>query len=255
MPSNANDFVPWGLDLIRCDQVSVQYGPFTALQNFSLSLAPGSCSVLIGPNGAGKSTCLKLLTGLEPESSGTLSVLGQRPRSAPRSWRKDIGVLPEHLGLLEALTIEEHLHLTGRVYGLSKAGFRQRSEELLTLLGLAPARHSFASASSYGMRKKTALAMALLPAPKLLILDEPFEGLDPASCETVLTLLNRCKSAGHGIIASSHMLMHVERLASEVLLLDRGHTVWRSASLDEGALRRHYLDIVKATPLPPLNWL
>jgi ABC-2 type transport system ATP-binding protein len=96
------------------------------------------------------------------------------------------------------------------------------------------------------MRKKTALALAVLHAPKVLILDEPFEGLDPASCETVLELLNLLKQRGAGLIVSSHMLMHVERLADEVLLLDGGRVVWRSEAKAEGELRAHYL--------PELGW-
>jgi ABC-2 type transport system ATP-binding protein len=240
--------------IVNCRGLGVDYGGFTALRGFDLSLPAGKVAVLIGPNGAGKSTCIKVLTGLESESTGTVTVLGQRPRSAPRSWRAGLGVLPEHLGLFDALSIEEHLTLSGQLYGLTPAETARRSAELLALLGLADSRTRFASACSYGMRKKTALALALLHAPRLLILDEPFEGLDPASCETVLSLLHHLKSQGTALILSSHMLMHVERLADEVLLLNQGSVVWRSAAVSEGELRSHYLDVVKANPLPALEW-
>jgi ABC-2 type transport system ATP-binding protein len=208
----------------------------------------------VGPNGAGKSTALKILSGLESESHGTVRVLGERPRSAPRAWRSRIGVLPENLGLFDALSIEEHLRLSGQMYSLPAAASAQRSKELLEILGLSALSSRFAATCSYGMRKKTALALALLHAPKVLLLDEPFEGLDPASCETVLLLLQRAMAAGVGLVVSSHMLMHVERLATEVILLSHGAAVWRSNDPAQG-LREQYLQVVRPAPLPSLDWL
>jgi len=238
--------------LLTCRSLAVHYGDFLALADFDLDLAPGQAAVLVGPNGAGKSSCLKVLSGLESESSGQVQVLGHRPLSAPRSWRAGLGVMPEHLGLFDALSIEEHLRLAASLHHIPDPA--PRIEEILALLGLASSRTRFAATCSYGMRKKTALALALLHAPRLLILDEPFEGLDPASCETVLALLNALKQRGAGLIVSSHMLMHVERLADEVLLLDAGRVVWRSVARSEGELRSHYLDVVKAQSLPALEW-
>jgi len=241
--------------VIECLGLGVNYGDFSALRDFDLQLPPGRAAVLVGPNGAGKSSCLKVLAGLESESSGRVEVLGHRPKSAPRGWRAQMGVMPEHLGLFDALSIEEHLQLSAGLYGIDKAEAGRRIGELLDLLGLVEGKMRFAAACSYGMRKKTALALAILHAPKVLILDEPFEGLDPASCETVLALLNALKLRGTSLIVSSHMLMHVERLADEVLLLDGGVVVWRSEAKAEGELRAHYLDVVKAKDLPALEWM
>ncbi len=241
--------------VIECQGLGVNYGDFSALRDFDLHLPEGRAAVLVGPNGAGKSSCLKVLAGLESESAGRVEVLGHRPKSAPRQWRAQMGVMPEHLGLFDALSIEEHLSLSAGLYGIAMAETGRRSAELLNLLGLAEGKTRFAAACSYGMRKKTALALAILHAPKLLILDEPFEGLDPASCETVLALLNALKLRGTSLIVSSHMLMHVERLADEVLLLDGGVVVWRSAARAEGELRAHYLEVVKAKELPALEWI
>lgn len=241
--------------IVACNRLGVRYGEFQALREFDLELEAGKAAVLVGPNGAGKSTCLKVLAGLEAESEGIVKVLGHRPKSAPREWRATMGVMPEHLGLFDALSIEEHLALSGELYGLSRAETAKRGAELLEVLGLSDGKSRFAAACSYGMRKKTALALALLHAPKLAILDEPFEGLDPASCETVLALLNLLKARGMGLIVSSHMLMHVERLADEVVLLDGGGVAWRSTVKSEGELRQHYLEVVKARPLPELGWV
>jgi ABC-2 type transport system ATP-binding protein len=242
-------------NVIECQGLGVNYGEFSALRDFDLRLTEGRAAVLVGPNGAGKSSCLKVLAGLESESVGRVEVLGQRPKSAARQWRAQMGVMPEHLGLFDALSIEEHLKLSAGLYGIEKAETGRRSAELLELLGLAEGKTRFAAACSYGMRKKTALALAILHAPRVLILDEPFEGLDPASCETVLALLIALKRRGTSLIVSSHMLMHVERLADEVLLLDGGLVVWRSAAKAEGELRAHYLDVVKAKELPALEWI
>lgn len=239
--------------VIACQGLGVKYGEVEALRGFDLELGEGRAAVLVGPNGAGKSTCLKVLAGLETETVGSVSVMGERPRIAGRAWRGLLGVMPEHLGLFDALSIEEHLRLSGDLYGIAAPA--QRIEDLLELLGLAEGRGRFAAACSYGMKKKTALALAVLHAPKLLILDEPFEGLDPASCETVLGLLNALKARGVAMVVSSHMLMHVERLADEVLLLDGGGVVWRSAAVAEGVLRAHYLDVVKAKALPAMEWV
>jgi len=242
-------------NLVECRGVAIRYGDLRALEDFDLTLPPGKACALIGPNGAGKSTVLKLLAGLETESAGSLLVNGKRPQDAGQAWKRDIGLLPENLALFDALTVAEHLELSGELYGLSRNETSMRTEELLTLLSLGEGRDRFAAACSYGMRKKTAFAMALLHAPKLLLLDEPFEGLDPASCESVLAVLLRAKSGGMGILVSSHMLMHVERLADEVVLLDRGRATWRGATVTEGGLQEHYLRLIAAAPLPPMAWL
>jgi len=101
--------------IVDCRMLSVSYGTFVALEGFSLELVPGRAAVLVGPNGAGKSTCLRVLSGLESESGGAVSVLGQRPQSASRAWRREVGVMPEHLGLFDALSIEEHLRLGAKL--------------------------------------------------------------------------------------------------------------------------------------------
>ena len=115
--------------VIECQGLGVNYGDFSALRDFDLQLPTGRAAVLVGPNGAGKSSCLKVLAGLESESFGRVEVLGQRPKSAPRSWRAQMGVMPEHLGLFDALSIEEHLHLSAGLYGIEKAEAGRRIAE------------------------------------------------------------------------------------------------------------------------------
>jgi ABC-2 type transport system ATP-binding protein len=108
------------VNLIQCAGVGIRYGEVQALQDFDLTLAAGKACALIGPNGAGKSTALKLLAGLERESSGSIAVNGSRPTDASREWKRNIGLLPEHLALFDALTIAEHMELSSDLYGLAR---------------------------------------------------------------------------------------------------------------------------------------
>jgi ABC-2 type transport system ATP-binding protein len=235
--------------------VSVRFGGFVALDSFDLSLQPGCAAALIGPNGAGKSTFLKVAAGLEAESSGSLNVLGERPKSATRTWKRHLGVLPEDASLFDALSLEEHCSLSGELYRLPRAETAQRCQELFSLLGIWEDRHRYAAAASFGMRKKTALALALLHNPRLLILDEPFEGLDPASCEIALAILQRSKASGASILFSSHLLHIVERLADEAILLERGRVSWRGAPRANGELQQSYLRSIAPAELTGLDWI
>ena len=130
-----------------------------------------------------------MLTGLLAPTSGEVLVCGLNVAQDPLAVKRRIGVLPEDLGLFDDLTVEEHLLLTGRIYGLSRETARARVEQLLSALSLAHGRDTFAGHCSHGMRKKTAFAMALLPNPEVLFLDEPFEAIDPVTSKTMRDLL------------------------------------------------------------------
>src|SRR4030095_12051370 len=159
--------------MISCRSLTMRYGNFCALESLNLDVQVGEICALLGPNGAGKSTTLKLLAGLQKPTSGSVTVSGLNPQDA----KQDIGVMPENLGLFEELTIEEHLLLTVDIYTAPKT----RINQLLRVLSLQEGRDTFASQCSHGMRKKTAFAMALLHKPRVLLLDEPFEAVDPVS--------------------------------------------------------------------------
>jgi ABC-2 type transport system ATP-binding protein len=143
---------------------------------------------MLGPNGAGKSTALKLMAGLQEPTSGSVTIAGLRPRYSKQA----IGVMPENLGLFEDLTVEEHLLLTADIYDAPKA----RIGQLLRVLNLEKGRDTFASQCSHGVRKKTAFAMALLHNPLVLLLDEPFEAVDPVSARVMFELLREAAQNG-----------------------------------------------------------
>lgn len=196
----------------------------------TIDVPQGAIWALLGPNGAGKSTTLKMLSGLLPSTTGTAVVDGRDVSNAGPEFKRSIGVLPEGLALFDDLTIEEHLELTGGVYGLSREKTQQRTEELLSRLDLLDGRRRFARTCSFGMRKKTALAMALLPQPRVLLLDEPFETVDPVAAIEIRKLLTEISTRGTTILISSHMLSVVERVAQHFLIMRAGMIVWQSAA-------------------------
>jgi ABC-2 type transport system ATP-binding protein len=165
--------------LISCKNLTRRFGDFVAVVNVSFEVPEGTIAALLGPNGAGKSTTLRTLSGLLTPTGGQAVVAGKDVVSTGLDLKRSIGVVPEGLALFDDLTVEEHLLLTGGVYGLSREETLKRCEELLNRLDLIEGRPTFASACSFGMRKKTALAMALLPNPRVLSLNEPFEAVDP----------------------------------------------------------------------------
>jgi ABC-2 type transport system ATP-binding protein len=157
--------------MIECTGAEKRFGSRWAVRDVSFQVGTGICT-LIGPNGAGKSTLLRLLTGLLAPDAGTIRVAGLPVTGRTLALRRLMGVVPEDLGLFDSLTIEEHLEMCGPIYGLAREETRRRTESLLRFLDLFAGRRTFLDQCSYGMRKKTAFAMALLHAPRVLFFDE-----------------------------------------------------------------------------------
>jgi ABC-2 type transport system ATP-binding protein len=238
--------------VIAARNLTKTYGALTAVNDITFDLPKGTICSFLGPNGAGKSTTVKLLTGLIEPTSGAALIDNKPPEEAKRIT----GVLPENLGLFEHLTLEEHLLLTGPIYGLSPINTRARAAQLLSALGLDPFRNLYASQCSHGTRKKTALAMALLHNPKVLFLDEPFEGIDPVTAALIRQLLVTLSERGITIFLTSHILSIVERLATRIIFIRQGKLAWNSTPAElPQSLEDHYFDLVEAPPHPDLPWL
>jgi len=242
--------------MISCRDVTRRFGNFTAVDNLNLEVAPGAICAFLGPNGAGKSTTVKMLTGLLPPTSGSVKVCGLDVATNALEVKRQIGVLPEDLGLFDDLTVEEHLLLTGDLYGVSRAETRTRTTQLLHALSLEHGRRTFAAACSHGMRKKTAFAMALLPNPQALFLDEPFEAVDPVTAKIMRDLLQAVARHGVTVFLTSHILSMVERIATRIVMIRKGAIVWNS-KVDElpQALEDHYFDLVETPVVEELEWL
>ena len=231
-----------------------RFGDFEAVSPVSFQIATGSVCALLGPNGAGKSTVVKMLTGLLPPSGGNATICGHDCQS--ESLRTAVGVLPETLALFDALTIGEHLDLTGRIYGLSAGETRSRTAQLLRALRLVDGEHTFIHQCSYGMKKKTALAMALLPNPPALFLDEPFEGIDPITAVTIRTLLRTLARQGVTILLTSHILSLVDRVADQIVLINHGKLLWHSTIAElPKSLEDLYFELIEPPPPEELTWL
>lgn len=208
------------------------FGELAAVEDVTFSVAPGQLFGFLGPNGAGKSTTIKMLTGLLEPSAGTIEILGQRFDPRTRELKRQIGVVPEGMALLGRLTAREYLRFVGRMYGLDAATTQQRTEELLDFMQLAGEHRKLVTDFSHGMQKKLALAAAVIHGPKVLFLDEPFEGVDAIAAGMLKNMLTRMIHRGATIFLTTHVLEIVERLCSHVAIISQGRIV-ATGSLDE----------------------
>jgi len=201
------------------------FGAKRAVDGIDLHVPAGSFYGFLGPNGAGKSTTIKCLTGLLRPSAGEIRILGLDPETDPVEIKRRVGVVPEDLALFERLTGAETLAFVGRVHGLAPDAFKARSKDLLELMSLTQAAGDLVADYSHGMKKKLALAAALLPAPRLLFLDEPFEGIDAVASRQIKDLLQSFVSRGGTIFLTSHILEIVERLSTHIGVIAKGRLV------------------------------
>lgn len=209
-----------------------RFGEFTAVDQVTLSVARGQFFGFLGPNGAGKSTTIKMLTGLLAPTAGQIEVLGLDFAANPIEVKRQIGVVPEGLALFGRLTASEYLRFVGRMYGLDRSTVDQRTHELLEFMNLANEPKKLVTDFSHGMQKKLALAAAVIHAPKVLFLDEPFEGVDAVAAGTLKSMLQRMTERGATIFLTSHVLEIVERLCSHVAIIHQGHLVANGSLAD-----------------------
>lgn len=209
-----------------------RFGSFTAVDNVSFEVATGQFFGFLGPNGAGKSTTIKMLTGLLEPTAGRIEILGRTFSAGALGLKRQIGVVPEGMALLARLTASEYLRFVGRMYGLDRATTNQRTEELLDFMQLANEPKKLIADFSHGMQKKLALAAAVIHGPKVLFLDEPFEGVDAIAAGTLKAMLQGMIHRGATIFLTSHVLEIVERLCSHVAIIHQGRLV-ANGSLEE----------------------
>ena len=210
---------------IATDQLTRRFGALIAVDSVDLRVQTGQFFGFLGPNGAGKSTTIKMLTGLLAPTSGRMELLGLDFQAHPVEVKRQIGVVPEGMGLFERLTGLEYLRFVGRMYGLDRATTEQRSQELLEFMQLADREKTLIADYSHGMQKKLALAAAVIHGPRILFLDEPFEGVDALAAGALKALLARMTERGVTIFLTSHVLEIVERLCSHVGIIHKGKLV------------------------------
>jgi ABC-2 type transport system ATP-binding protein len=209
-----------------------RFGELLAVDGVNLQVAPGQFFGFLGPNGAGKSTTIKMLTGLLAPSSGQIEILGLDLNTDPVNVKRQIGVVPEGMALFGRLTGSEFLNFAGRMYGLDRTTAARRATELLDFMQLADQPKKLVTDYSHGMQKKLAMAAAVIHGPKVLFLDEPFEGVDAIAAGTLKSMLQGMIARGATIFLTSHVLEIVERLCSHVAIIHQGRLV-AQGSLEE----------------------
>ncbi|MGD1210687.1 MAG: ABC transporter ATP-binding protein [Candidatus Acidiferrales bacterium] len=217
---------------ISTENLTRRFGELVAVDNMNLRVAAGQFFGFLGPNGAGKSTTIKMLTGLLAPSAGRMEILGLDLVANPVEVKRQIGVVPEGMALFGRLTGAEYLNFVGRMYGLDREMAAKRTAELLDFMQLADQPKALITDYSHGMQKKLALAAAVIHGPKILFLDEPFEGVDAIASGTLKSMLHGMIARGATIFLTSHVLEIVERLCSHVAIIHRGRLV-AQGSLEE----------------------
>jgi len=203
--------------------VSKQYGEAFAVREVDLTMAPGECVAMVGHNGAGKSSLIKLMLGLTTPTAGSIRVLGGDPSSAAASHiRRQVGFLPENVAFHPSMTGRETLDFYAKLKGAS----RRENDALFERVGLEPAAiKRRVGTYSKGMRQRLALAQALLGGPKVLFLDEPTTGLDPALRQSFYEIVGALRDAGTTVLLCSHALTELEGQADRVVVMNRGRKV------------------------------
>lgn len=205
--------------------VSKHFRGIPAVENVSFRAKAGEVTGYLGPNGSGKSTTIKMIIGLLPPTSGQIFFRGARIDQDWVAFRRHLGYVPEEAHLYNHLSGQEHLIMAGQLRGLPERTARERVDGLLRLLGLHSDRHVPIASYSKGMKQKVLLAAALLHGPELILLDEPFSGLDVNMALTLRSLINELAARGKAVLFSSHELETVERVCTRVVILHRGKVV------------------------------
>lgn len=247
---------------IETQGLTRRFGDVLAVDHLDLRVERGMFYGFLGPNGAGKSTTIKMLTGLLGPTNGTIRLLDQDLSDSRGGIevRRRIGVVPEQLALFENLTAREYLTFVGRMYGLDVPTVRDRCNELLAIMDLEGQEKKLTIEYSHGMKKKLALAAALIPNPEVLFLDEPFEGVDAVSSRLLRDTLKRVVQRGATIFLTSHVLEIVEKLCTDVGIIAEGRLVYQGSMTEvrkTGSLEDRFLEAVGEDQIErqTLSWL
>lgn len=242
---------------VELSGLTKRFGEHIAVDSIDLSVPPGTFYGIVGPNGAGKSTTLAMIAGLLAPDSGGVRVAGFDTTRQREEALGALGIMVEGLSLPERLTGAELLEYTARLRGLDR-GWRQRATDLLEVLELDRAPSTLIIDYSTGMRKKIGLAVALLHRPRVLVLDEPFEAIDPVSARAIEGLLRQYVDGGSTVLLSSHVMDVVQRICERVALIKDGR-VLTEGTVEEvsagGTLNETFLQLVGAAPQREIGWL
>ena len=245
--------------VLRIRGLVKHYGDTVAVDGVDLDVETGSIFGIVGPNGAGKTTTLSMVTGLLRPDAGTVTVHGANVWHDPATAKRQMGVLPDRLRLFDRLTGNQLLYYSGVLRGLPPATVRARMTQLAAAFGLEDALSRLVTDYSAGMTKKLSLAAALIHSPRLLVLDEPFESVDPVSAANVTEILQRYVAAGGTVVLSSHSMDLIQRICDAVAIIVSGK-VLAAGTVDEvrgaGSLEEKFVELAGGrTTAEGLEWL
>jgi len=246
---------------IRIQSVTKRFGPLVAVSDVSLEVPEGTFLGLLGRNGAGKSTLIKMITGLMKPTQGEIHVLGEKVSMSSLDIKRRIGVTPQRMAMIDGLTGAQYLRLIGRLYGLEDDVIDERRKELFDVLELEPEPRTLIGDYSYGMQKKTALCAALIHGPELLLLDEPFEGVDPVTVRVIKDLLLGLNRKGTTLVLTSHALDLIETLCPVLAIIDGGKVLasgtieaLKAAHGEGDSLEQIFLELTGGGRKGELSW-
>ena len=240
--------------------ITKRFGPNTAVDGVHLEIPAGSFFGIVGPNGAGKTTLLRMATGLLRPDAGSVAIAGHDVWADTVSVKQRFGMVPDNPRMFDRLTGSELVEFTGRLRGMDLEVIQKRRAALFRLLDLTDAEDVLVADYSLGMAKKVAIACALLHDPKLIILDEPFAGVDPVARQVLEAILRRHTSTGGTVVFSDHAMDVVERLCDRIMILDHGR-VLATGTVPELTGGRRLQDVfvemvgAKITDEGDLEWL
>ena len=211
--------------IIEIKDLRMNYGDKEVLKGINLDIYKGNIIGYIGSNGAGKSTTIKILLGLVNGYSGSVSIFGKDIEDKSNNYKERIGYVPEIAKVYDSLTAKEYLTFVGQIYGLSYEKCDEKSQKLMSVLGIGHAYESRLSSFSKGMKQKVVIISSMLHNPDILFLDEPLSGLDANSVLLIKEILYKLKEEGKTIFYSSHIMEVVEKLSDRIILLDQGNIV------------------------------
>ncbi len=219
--------------VLQAEGLVVDFGPVHAVQGFDLSVGAGRSVALVGRNGAGKSTTMRVLAGVLPPSSGTVRVGGIDASVDPAGVRAVVGYCPDVGGLVPRATPWEHLQLAARLRGL-RPGWEDRARELLAAFDLEGASDRITSGFSHGMSRRLSVLLAAFHEPRLLLLDEPFDGVDPLGVDATLDIVRRARATGAAVLVSTHLLHLAVEACEEAVVLRGGRVVGAAPASELG---------------------
>ena len=211
--------------MIRINEMSKQFGDFTALDKLSLHVKKGEFYSLLGPNGAGKTTCINIISDITKASSGTVEIDGLKSGKDSQEIKMKIGVVPQEIALYEDLTALENLNFWGKVNGVSSKVLGKRIDEIFKFLDLSYHKNKKIASFSGGMKRRINIAAALLHEPEVLFMDEPTVGIDPQSRLFTYEIFEKLHQQGKTIFYTSHNMEEVERLSDRIGIIDHGKLI------------------------------